>query len=124
MPHTQGPALLIRLECESPIDEGVASFLPPAADGAIDLATHLSPKAQRLLRLAEGGGDGEGVVTEAGFRAALAADACGTQVFAQGMKLFLTVCAVLSSVCVMCVCNVCVCGGGASPRERVSQCSS
>lgn len=70
------------------------SFLPPDDSTTIDLATQLSPKAQRLLRLAGGlGGEkGEGgAMTEAKFREALAADVCGTQVFAQGMKLFLTV---------------------------------
>lgn len=90
--HTQpiGPALLVRLECADPIDEedgGVPSFLP-SDPGAIDLTKDLSPKAQALLRVASPDG---GPIGEAGFRAALAADACGTQVFAQGMKLFLTV---------------------------------
>lgn len=65
------------------------SFLP---EGPISLSEHLSPKAQKLLAIvgcseaAEGG-----AITEARFREALAADACGAQVFAQGMKLFLTV---------------------------------
>lgn len=62
------------------------SFLP---EGPLSLKEHLSPKAQTLLKIA--GYSDEETITEANFRAALAADACGAQVFAQGMKMFLTV---------------------------------
>ena len=92
-PETKlGPPLLIRLECDDPIDEqdgGVPSSIP---EGPLSLTEHLSPKAQTLLKIAGYSAEGEGTtITEANFRAALAADACGAQVFAQGMKMFLTV---------------------------------
>jgi hypothetical protein len=59
-----------------------------------------------LTSTLEDGPEGK-VMEEQAFRAALAKDVCGTQVFAQGMKLFLTVrrCAGLG----VCVWSVCIC---------------